>query len=62
MAMLGWEVMLPATMIAHSSEEPCRTSVPFVRNLRDALSEAHQRDREATQSLARTRISITTTG
>jgi len=54
MAMLGREVMLPATLIAKPPEEPSTTSVPFVRDLRDALRHAHQQVREATQSVART--------
>jgi len=37
MAMLGREVMLPANLIARPPEEPLRTTVPFVRDLRDAL-------------------------
>jgi len=54
MAMLGREVMLPATLIAKPPEEFSATSVPFVRDLRDALRQAHQQVREATQSVART--------
>ena len=54
MAMLGREVMLPATLIAKPPEEPSPTSVPFVKDLRDALRHAHQQVREAMQSVART--------
>ena len=54
MAMLGREVMLPATLIARPPEEPHRTTVPFVHDLRDALRVAHQRVRDATKSSART--------
>jgi len=52
MAMLGREVMLPAALIARPPEEPHRTMVPFVRDLRDTLRDAHQRVREATRSSA----------
>ena len=34
MAMLGREVMMPAALIARPPEEPHRTTVPFVRDLR----------------------------
>ena len=54
MAMLGREVMMPAALIARPPEEPHRTTVPFVRDLRDALRDAHQRVRDATRSSART--------
>ena len=54
MAMLGREVMMPAALIARPPEEPHRTMVPFVRDLRDALRDAHQRVRDATRSSART--------
>ena len=37
-----------------SPEEPHRTTVPFVRDLRDTLRDAHQRVRDATRSSART--------
>ena len=46
MAMLGREVMLPATLIAKPPEESSTISVPFARDLRDALRHAHQRVRE----------------
>jgi len=54
MAMLGREVMLPAALIAWPFEEPHRTTVPFVHDLRDALRDAHLRVRNATKSSART--------
>ena len=53
MAMLGREVMLPAALIARP-EEPHRTTVPFVIDLRDTLRDAHQRVRDATRSSTRT--------
>jgi len=53
-AMLGREVMLPAALIARPPEETTRTSVPFVRGLRDALRDAHDKVRVATQATART--------
>jgi len=54
MAILGREVMLPATLIARLPEEFHPATVPFVRDLRDALRDAHQRVRDATKSSART--------
>jgi len=54
MAMLGREVMMPAALIARPPEEPHRTTVPFVRDLRDTLRDAHQRVRDTTRSSART--------
>ena len=54
MAMLGREVMLPAALIARPPEETTRTSVPFVRDLCDALRDAHDKVRVATQATART--------
>ena len=54
MAMLGREVMLPASLIARPPKEPCRTTVPFVSDLRNALRMAHEKVREATKSTART--------
>ena len=54
MAMLGREVMLPTALIARPPEETTRTSVQFVRDLRDALRDAHDKVRVATQATART--------
>jgi len=54
MAMLGREVMLPAAVIARPPEEPTRTSVPFVRDLREALRDAHEKVRKTTKATART--------
>jgi len=54
MAMLGREVMFPAAFIARPPEEPHRTTVPFVYDLRDALRDAYQRVRDATKSSAQT--------
>jgi len=53
-AMLGRETLLPATLIACPPEEPFPITLPFVSNLRDTLREAHERVRQATQSVART--------
>ena len=53
MAMLGREVLLPATLVARLTEESHRITVPFVRDLRDALRVAHERVRVATKSSAR---------
>jgi len=41
MAMLGREVMMPAALIARPPEEPHRTTVPFVRDLKDTVRDAH---------------------
>jgi len=57
MAMLGREVMLPAALIARPTEEPHRTTVPFVFELRDTLRKAHQWVSDATKSSARTQKS-----
>ena len=46
--------MLHASLIVRPPEEFRPAAVPFVRDLRDALREAHQRVRDATKSLART--------
>jgi len=54
MAMLGREVVMPAALIARPPEESHRTTVPFVRDLRDTLRDAHQRVRDATRLSART--------
>jgi len=54
MAMLGREVMMPAALIARPPEEPHRTTVPFVRDLRDTLRDAHQWVQDASRSSART--------
>jgi len=53
MAMLGREVLLPATLVARPPEESHRITVPFVKDLRDALRDAHERVRIATKSSAR---------
>ena len=53
LAMLGREVLFPVTLVAKPPEEPMQTSVPFVRDLRDALRQAHTKVRESTQSVAR---------
>jgi len=45
---------MPAALIARPPEEPHRTTVPFVRDLRDTLRDAHQRVRDATRSSAQT--------
>jgi len=53
MAMLGREVLLPATLVARPPEESHRIMVHFVKDLRDALRDAHKRVRIATKSSAR---------
>ena len=54
MAMLGRDVLLPATLIARPPDENTEITVPFVSNLRDTLRDAHRRVRENTQSIAKT--------
>lgn len=54
MAMLGREVLLPATLIASPPEETTTVTVPFVVDLRDTLRSAHRKVRAATKSVAKT--------
>ena len=54
LAMLGREVLLPATLIAKPPEESQPVSVPFVKDLRDCIRGAHARVRQATQATAKT--------
>jgi len=54
MAMLGWEVLLPASLIARPPVEPVNTTVPFVNDHRDVMRDAHERIRQATKKEART--------
>jgi len=53
MAMLGWEVLMPATLIARPPEEDTTVSVPFVCDLRDNLRAAHEKIRENTKHFAK---------
>ena len=53
-AMLGREVLLPATLIAKPSEEPVDVTVPFVKDLRDHIRMAHGKVRRATRAAAKT--------
>jgi len=41
MAMLGREVLLPASLIARPPVEPIDTTVPFVTDIRDVMHDAH---------------------
>ena len=43
MAMLGRDVLVPATLISNSPDENATVTVPFVSNLRDTLHAAHKR-------------------
>ena len=43
MAMLGREVLLPASLIARPPIEPIDTTVPFVTDIRDVMHDAHER-------------------
>jgi len=54
MAMLGREVLLPASLIARPPVEPANVTVPFVKDLRDVMRDAHERIRQATKKEART--------
>ena len=56
LAMLGREVILPATLIIKPSEEPVDTTVPFVNDLRDHIRAAHAQVRQTTQRAAKTEI------
>ena len=52
-AMLGREVLMPATLIARPPEEDTTVTVPFVADLRDNLRAAHERIRENTKRFAK---------
>jgi len=54
MAMLGREVILPASLIARPPVEPIDTTVPFVTDVCDVMRDAHERVRRATKKEART--------
>ena len=54
MAMLGHEVALPASLIAKPPDEPLEPKVPFVKDFRDTLRNAHKRVRDAMHSSAKT--------
>jgi len=56
-AMLGREVLLPATLIAKPPEESVNVTVPFVKDLRDHIRTAHTQVREATKAAAKTQKS-----
>jgi len=54
LAMLGREVLLPATLIVKPPEEPVDTTVPFVNDLRDHIRAAHAHVRQTTLQAAKT--------
>jgi len=54
MAMLGREVLLPASLIARPPVEPIDTTVPFITDIRDVMRDAHEQVRRATKKEART--------
>ena len=54
LAMLGREVLLPATLIVKPPEEPVDTTVPFVNDLRDHIKAAHAQVRQTTLQAAKT--------
>ena len=49
MAMLGQEVLLPASLIARPPLEPVNTTVPFVHDLRDVMRDSHERIHQTTK-------------
>jgi len=53
MAMLGREVLLPTTLIGRPPDEPMNATLPFVQDIHDTLRAAHDRVRQATQSVKR---------
>ena len=53
MAMLGREVLLPASLIARPPIEAVTTTVPFVTD-RDVMRDAHEQIYQATKKEART--------
>jgi len=57
LAMLGREVMLPASLIARPPGEPISTAIPFNQSLRECLRDAHSRVRRSTKSVAKTQKS-----
>ena len=57
MTMLGREVILPASLIAKPPDEPLEPKVPFVKDFRDTLHNAHKRVRDAMHSSAQTQKS-----
>ena len=57
MAMLGGEVLRPATLIVRPPEEPISTTVPFVSDLQDHIRAAHAQVRQATHAAAKTQKS-----
>ena len=57
LAMLGGEVLLPATLIAKPPDETINVTVPFNQSVKDCLRNAHARVRETTRTVARTQKS-----
>ena len=54
MAMLGWETMLPCSLIAAPPDDHSAVTVPFVEQHRDNLRAAHTLAREHLHTYART--------
>jgi len=53
-AMLGREVLTPATLIAQPHLETHKVTVPYVTSFRNTIREAHTRIRQSTASVAKT--------
>ena len=53
-AMLGREVLTPATLIAQPPHETHKLTVPYVTSFRNTIREAHTRIRQSTASVAKT--------
>jgi len=53
-AMLACKVQLPASLIAKPPKEPMESKVPFMKNFRETMRDAHIRMRNATQWSAKT--------
>lgn len=54
MAMLGREVLIPATLIAQQPDEPSKPVTPCVTSFRSTLREVHQRIRQNTGTVTKT--------
>ena len=54
MAMLGCEVLIPATLIAQLPDEPSKPVTPYVTSFRCTLREVHQKIPQNTGTVAKT--------
>ena len=53
LAMLGREVLIPATLIAQPPDEPSKPVTPYVTTFRSTIREVHHRIRQNTGAVAR---------